>query len=412
MNKKSFGIFLFLLIAALMLIPQIAFAATYTYYAVNGTSDSTPGSIYLYAYGNWTNTTIQDGFCPHASTSNECWGTGAANVPTVSGNEFFQELHFNVSGFSGSLRNVTFCFSACWTGETNGCSSTDEPEFDINNGTALVQIYNSTGWENISTPINLGGEASSSAMTLTTYCKSTNAPLPVNYYVNGTAKIRVLTIGDYESTWSDCEMFTDYAYLQLKTASTGGGGGSSCIPIWQCDDWGKCDLSGDKHRDCYDLNECNIIDGIPALTAECEAWELCFNGIRDSKEQGIDCGGECEPCPIEETVAVEQQRPKFELPLPEPVCKPFEWPFWLLYLFVLIVSYITLYKYKDVAVRLRKDSLMKIMIFSNILLFILVLLDTVCSFRWYLVMLLIVIFFTIVYLDKIYIDFRKQRKGK
>ncbi|MBW2994738.1 hypothetical protein KY312_00150, partial [Candidatus Woesearchaeota archaeon] len=129
-------------------------------------------------------------------------------------------------------------------------------------------------------------------------------------------------------------------------------------------------------------------------------------------EEGIDCGGVCKLCPVIEEPVVQEpiSEPEVQLPvtLPAPVCQPFEWPFWILYVFILLLSYFTIYRFRQVKKKLKQVQLLKILIVSNIVLFVLVLLDTLCSFRWYMAILLAVIFLTIVYLDKVYLEFKKK----
>jgi len=396
---------IFITILAILIVIPIIEAATLT--ADNGISNSAPPAVFTYIYGNWSNTTIEEGSC----SSTTCWGTGIEDVVALSGNEFFQEYHFNISNSSINISNIdlTFCFSACWSGGINGCGHPDEPEFDSSNGSAQVQIYNVSGsiWEDIAIPINLGSAFQSNAMTLTKYCKSKNSDFS-DYVQNDILKLKINVSGDYLGVGADCEMFTDYVSLQISTPTPpsgkgGGGGGSSCIPNWQCGDWGKCDITGYKYRSCTDLNKCNVIDGLPDLSTECSPAELCFNGLRDSGEEGIDCGGVCKPCPVveePEPSPVVQVQPEVEMPALVPVCEPFEWPFWILYLFILVLSYFVVFQFNKIHLKFKKEYLPKIMIIANVLLFILVMLDLICSFRWYLVLLLVIIFLTICYLDK------------
>ncbi|MBW2994926.1 hypothetical protein KY312_01100, partial [Candidatus Woesearchaeota archaeon] len=291
MNRK---LLIFVLVLFSLLFVQAAYSATTTLAPVLGLNYSVTSGSDPATYGNWSNTIIKDGSPSCSNTT--CWGTGIEDVSALTGNEFFQEYHFNISnsGISVSeISSLNFCFSGCWSGGVNGCGHGDEPEFDANNGTAQVQIYNVSGtvWEDVDTPIDLGGWAGSTAMSYTDYCKLKNSIFN-DYLDTNILKFRVNISGDYIGIGSDCEMFTDYVALNINVPSTpsggggGGGGGGSCFPIWECDDWGTCDLAGNKHRYCYDINKCNIIDGIPELSTKCSPIELCNNGVRDATEEG------------------------------------------------------------------------------------------------------------------------------
>jgi hypothetical protein len=390
------------LILAVLLLPMAYSISDLTITPTNGASNSIPSDVFISVYGIWSNTKTNDGSC----SGTECWGTGIEDVYNLTGNSFWQEFHFKPGNTINNISELSFCIYSCWSGGTNGCGHTDEPEFDSNNGTATIQIYNySSGWENLGS-INLGGDGDSSAMNLTGYCGNmTN--VTNDYYQGNTLKLRVLVEGNYTYAWQDCEMFTDYAVLEINGTFTtpggkGGGGGGGCKPYWVCSDWGECDVYGYKYRSCQDMNKCNIIDGAPETVTRCTARELCYNGLKDAGEEGIDCGGACEPCPAAEEPEPEEpteiQQP---IAIPAEVCMPFEWQFWILYAAVLILSYFTIFSFNKAAKALRKPYLLKIMIVANILLFIIAILDTVCAFRWYMIILLLVIFLTIAYLDKI-----------
>jgi hypothetical protein len=73
-----------------------------------------------------------------------------------------------------------------------------------------------------------------------------------------------------------------------------GGGGSTCRPIWQCSEWSECYENKTQTRDCLDLNECYIIDGVPATMRRCAyAVESCFDATMNQDESDVDCGGTC-----------------------------------------------------------------------------------------------------------------------
>jgi hypothetical protein len=452
---KKLVIFGILLVVCVFLV----FAASINLTPSYGESNSTPSSVFEYAYGNWSLTKVQDGSCAGGGSSTACWGTGVNAVNTTQDVYFWQDYEFNVSDINGTdISNLTLCFDACWTGGVNGCASSDRPEFDSTNGTAQLQIHNGVSYENVGTGINLGNNDAGSAYALATYCRTKTSGFVSGHVSSGIMKFRILMSGEAVDNNADVEMFTDYVVLGLNTSTPttttsstststsssttttipdgtttttlptttttvktggGGGGGGGCRPDWRCDDWGSCDVYGYKYRYCWDNNKCNIIDGMPDEVAACSGAELCYNGLKDSGEEGIDCGGWCEPC-IEEQQPLPagagegegEQGPVTQIPLETGICKQFEWPFWILYLVILLVSYLAIFEFNRAAMKLRKENLLKAMIAGDVVLFILALLDTVCEFRWYLLILLFVIFFTIVYLDWTLIRHRKIRLGK
>jgi hypothetical protein len=74
----------------------------------------------------------------------------------------------------------------------------------------------------------------------------------------------------------------------------GGGGGSSCISNWQCSDWGRCLENGTQKKTCEDIAGCE--DDERVLWRECLYIPQCRNGVLDSNEVGVDCGGPCPTC--------------------------------------------------------------------------------------------------------------------
>jgi hypothetical protein len=215
----------------------------------------------------------------------------------------------------------------------------------------------------------------------------------------------------------------------------GGNGGSTCIPVWDCDDWGDCQLDGYKYRTCTDIKDCHKIDGKPDEQLKCTAAELCNNGLRDSAEQGIDCGGACPPCAEEDEkdqlvdegvkggeegvgVAGGEEEIPVQLPFGLGVrrCPSLPWLFWILYLLVIAFSGYSAYRYRGFRIlrkwsdsRKKINNIMRIMFACNILLIILVLLDMYCWFRWYMLLLLAPPIFLIVVIIKELLKKHKQK---
>jgi len=86
----------------------------------------------------------------------------------------------------------------------------------------------------------------------------------------------------------------------IGTSSGGGGGGGSsitkaCENDWLCENWLPCQANSTQKRRCTDLNGC-YEDFTQWFSRDCVYIEHCHNGIRDNDEDGIDCGGPCDPC--------------------------------------------------------------------------------------------------------------------
>ena len=225
----------------------------------------------------------------------------------------------------------------------------------------------------------------------------------ISTYCTGTEEVKIDCPGIKDSY--NCSITLDNRYkieglinsaLQetenIPKASDRGGSKSTCRPNWQCYEWGNCQLDGYKYRECIDLNKCNVMDGMPELSTKCTAAELCFNGIRDIGEEGIDCGGACEPCPVEEEKE-ENKSEITEVVVEKPVqikesCEPIPWLYWVLYILVIGLSYYTTkYLGKQERKNNRRKLISNILIACNLLLVIVIILDLSCRFRWHISLL-------------------------
>ncbi|MBD3310189.1 tandem-95 repeat protein [Candidatus Woesearchaeota archaeon] len=74
--------------------------------------------------------------------------------------------------------------------------------------------------------------------------------------------------------------------------------GDECIEDWQCTDWFTCRADGTQKRNCYDLNSCGTESQKPAVLRNCTYTPTCYDRIRNQGEEGVDCGGPCEPCEV------------------------------------------------------------------------------------------------------------------
>ncbi|RME52767.1 hypothetical protein D6783_03835, partial [Candidatus Woesearchaeota archaeon] len=71
----------------------------------------------------------------------------------------------------------------------------------------------------------------------------------------------------------------------------------ACLNQWVCTEWGPCLPSNVQFRVCYDENECNNDVGKPDQSQACNYNGTCMDGVWNQGEEGVDCGGPCEPCP-------------------------------------------------------------------------------------------------------------------
>jgi len=78
---------------------------------------------------------------------------------------------------------------------------------------------------------------------------------------------------------------------------------SVCHERWECTEWSECEVMGYQRRKCIDVNKCGTHVKKPTEVEECIYEGTCFDRIQnchhDLCEEGVDCGGPCEPCPQE-----------------------------------------------------------------------------------------------------------------
>ncbi|MGM5487745.1 MAG: MopE-related protein, partial [Nanobdellota archaeon] len=74
--------------------------------------------------------------------------------------------------------------------------------------------------------------------------------------------------------------------------SPSGGAPPPCSEDWVCSEWSQCS-DGQQTRTCSDQNECGTEQNKPITTQACQS---CDDGVQNQGEEGIDCGGPCEPC--------------------------------------------------------------------------------------------------------------------
>jgi len=85
---------------------------------------------------------------------------------------------------------------------------------------------------------------------------------------------------------------------QPDSGGSGGGGGSSqtCESEWVCKDWSRCFINGTQFRTCVDMHGCNLNELKQNFWRDCEYIATCYDGVQNSGELGIDCGGPCITC--------------------------------------------------------------------------------------------------------------------
>jgi len=101
------------------------------------------------------------------------------------------------------------------------------------------------------------------------------------------------------SCLSDCSDFDTNGCSDDEVPPIGGGGGSSCVPEWDCTEWGECQVDGYQYRTCTDIGLCHMTYNKPdemqiceeepeergpsgrgcSVRADCGANEVCTNGI-------------------------------------------------------------------------------------------------------------------------------------
>ncbi|MFH1400714.1 MAG: hypothetical protein ABIH41_04285 [Nanoarchaeota archaeon] len=68
----------------------------------------------------------------------------------------------------------------------------------------------------------------------------------------------------------------------------------TCASQWVCSDWSACTQGALQTRECADISGCSNPDEQPEVSRECPY--RCNDGIKNQDEEGIDCGGPCQPC--------------------------------------------------------------------------------------------------------------------
>jgi hypothetical protein len=209
-------------------------------------------------------------------------------------------------------------------------------------------------------------------------------------YCNGKDEIRIRCPGS--SNGYVCEIVNNsYKISGLKhsfvfeTLIKSGGGGGTCTPQWQCTAWGDCELGGAKYRECSDANNCDSLQNKPEESMQCAAEELCSNGFKDVGEEGIDCGGFCEPCIIEK---IEPEEPKLvtssapQTPaeiIEEMTCDSLPSAYYIIYVFIIAFTVIITINIKKFAPTIsRRKFLSGILVICNLILVLILGIEIFC----------------------------------
>lgn len=103
----------------------------------------------------------------------------------------------------------------------------------------------------------------------------------------------------YNATGSSTPVTLRALCYEEEEEQSGGGGSFSepCEPDWYCQDWDECRPSGRQKKVCIDKNGCQPQgENEKVYWRNCTYIPQCENGIQDSNEDGVDCGGPCPPC--------------------------------------------------------------------------------------------------------------------
>jgi len=125
------------------------------------------------------------------------------------------------------------------------------------------------------------------------------------------------------TTWSSCSNSrqtrtctddnacgtTEFKPAESQTCTSGGGSGGggggggggafppSCTEKWACGNWGLCQVDGMRKRTCVDSAKCGTTKSKLSEIESCNYTGNCMDGIMNSDETGVDCGGRCsKPC--------------------------------------------------------------------------------------------------------------------
>ena len=194
-----------------------------------------------------------------------------------------------------------------WNKDTSATISLANAFFDIDNDNLT---YNYSEVSNIAISIN----NSTAIATLNPSSGFTGTRFVVFYAYDGT---NLTSSNNVTLTVNDVAQSSGGGGTSSSSGggggSSGGGGGSGnyiCELNWKCDDWSGC-ADGKQSRKCvliqvpvFTLNDKCPQNTVPEQSRDClipfVKKETCDDGIKNQNEEGIDCGGVCKPCSVQE----------------------------------------------------------------------------------------------------------------
>ena len=149
--------------------------------------------------------------------------------------------------------------------------------------------------------------------------------------------------------WANTTHFSDWGIFGSAPAAAAArrrmvpGG---CTIKWNCTEWSECSPEGIQTRTCTNIGTCPDSFSTPEETRTCEypTPQICYDGVQNQGEEGIDCGGPCKPCPScydsiqnqgEEGVDCGGPCPPCPVPEEEKPAVPLS--FWLINLIALVI---------------------------------------------------------------------------
>jgi len=272
--------------------------------------------------GQYFNCTVQ-GTDPD-NTTNFTWNSGFVNPPEL----------FNISPTTGRI-NFTANYSRSGNHsftvtifDNSGCTNQAELElyaieiFNVNMAPYLVKTFADQEWvqDTSIVPFDLDDYFADDDGDTLVYTST----ILTNIFVDISENNEVTFTP--ETGWSGTEIIYFFAWdpynanatsnnvtltvtpvEEASSSSSGGGGGGggggsnffdipTCIPLWYCRPWEKCQPDGFQVRECYDLKNCSNEYLKPNTTQQCDFISTCYDGFKGPDEEYIDCGGPCPPC--------------------------------------------------------------------------------------------------------------------
>lgn len=162
----------------------------------------------------------------------------------------------------------------------------------------------------------------------------TNLDSPIVYYW----RTRTCDIYDSCSAWVEDTFFVYPTTTTIVETSSGtsrscSGGILIQQPKWECTDWSECDSYGLRSRTCTDTSNTSSINSFTEMET-CFMKATCSDGFKNGNEEGIDCGGECQPCSFSEKIMGGFTQPTMQYPIN--VCETSGY-YWIIILLLIVL---------------------------------------------------------------------------